>query len=274
MASPPSLHVRAVLDAERAAGFQGLDGSTVKATLPVRQAVVDAAIGSIRDWPSGLAGVTVEIGDANRLFVTVRARVFGFSTPIRLQLRLAPSMQDGIVHLFIDDGSLMASPVALLGPLLGSLPDGVTLQGRQITIDVPRVAVQQGVDDLACMLSGATFESSRGVVWVTLHAAAPVPAPIPSRETAHSPSRRPGAVDVATLRTWLEGSQVDVDLRLDERLANDLVTALHADAQVRTGDDLRDTVTHALRPPSVRFESGAVRLQASVALDPDDVSNR
>lgn len=268
--SASATHLLDILQAERERGFDGLAGSTVEATLPLRQAALDALLSQVRDWPAALDTLTVDIGDANRFLVTAVVRVLGFRTPVRLQVQLAPSMTDGLVHLVIDDGSLMASAVALLGPLLGHLPEGIVLQGRRFTVDVQRLAARQGVADLAGMVSSATFASSRGVLWVTVHVAAPALPPLQSPRVPR-PSMHPSVpFDVASLRTWLQGSQLEVDLHIDTRLANDLVAALHADAQVPSGDALRDTVLKALRPPVVHFDAGGLRVSATAALDHDD----
>ena len=270
--SPSATPLLALLEAERKRGFDGLAGSSLDVTVPLRQAALDAAIAQVRGWPAALEALAVEIGDANRLVVTATVRVFGFRTPVRLHLHLGPSMEDGLVHLVIDDGSLMASVVALLGPMLGSLPQGVRLQGRQFVVDVRRLAAQHGVGDLAGMVSTATFESTRGVLWITAHAAAPASEPMAARVARRSSPQSPLPCDVVTLRDWLQGARVDVDMRMDERLANDLLAALHADAQAPSGHEGRDVVARALQPPVVRFESGVLRLITTAALDVDGSS--
>ena len=267
--SQSASHLLGVLRAERTRGFDGLAGSRIEATLPLRQAALDAALSQVRGWPAAVDGLAVEIGDANRLLVIANVKVLGFRTPVRLHLRLVPSMQDGMVRLVIDDGSLMASAVALLGPLLGNLPEGLVLQGRQLTVDVRRIAAQQGLDDLAGMVSRATFDSSHGVLWITIHAEAPAPEPSEPQVTRSSSAGNPLPFGVAELRAWLQGARVGVDVRMDERLANDLLAALHADAQMASGDERRDIVTRAVQQPVVRFEPGVLRLAAEAALDPD-----
>jgi hypothetical protein len=256
-------HVLAVLEAERELGFDGLAGSWIDARLPLRQAALDAALAQVARWPSAVEGVAVEIGEGNWLTVTATVRVFGFRTPVRLPVRLAPSMDDGLVRLVISDGSLVGSAIALLGPLLGKLPDGLTLEGRQIVVDVRRLGASAGLGDLASMLSTATFESTPGVLWILVKVVAPASAPPMRQSSANVPFH----IDLASVRVWLQGSRVDVDLRMNERLANDLLTALHADLQLPSGDDRRDIMTSALHPPVVRFESGAVRLSATASLD-------
>lgn len=272
--SPPATHVFDVLVAERLRGFTGLAGTQVTATLPVHQAALDTVLGRAA-WPAPLEALGVEIGDANRLHVSAAVRVLGFRTQVRLQLRLAPSMEDGIVRASLDDGSLMASAVALLGPLLGRLPDGVALRGRQITVDVRRLAAQQGFEDVAGMVSAATFDSSPGVLWVTVRAAAPAPQPIESTPSVanSAPARKPFAVDPAQLHAWLQGATVDVDVHLAEHLANALLAAVHADAQVPSGDALRDTLIRAVQQPRVRFEAGVLRVSARAALGDDGASD-
>jgi hypothetical protein len=261
-------HVFGVLAAERARA-----GSQVQVTVPLRQAALDAALAQVV-WPAPVEALAVEIGDANRLHVTAAVRVLGFRTEVRLQLRIAPTMEDGIVRIAIDDGSLLASAVALLGPLLGRLPAGVTLQGRQISIDVPRLAAQQGVEDLAGMVSTATFDTSPGVLWMSVHAAAPAPRPAATQQRVHEQHLTTlPAIDPAQLLAWLRGASVDVDVHMDERLANELLAALHAAAQVPSGDPVRDAFIRAVQKPLVRFEAGTVRVSANAALDDDRPSD-
>lgn len=271
--SPAETNLVAVLQAERARGFEGLTGSRVEAILPLRQAALDAALTQVRAWPPAVEALSVEIRDGNRLNVTATVRVLGFRTPLRLQLRLAPSMEDGIVRLDIDDGSLMASAVTLLGPLLGNLPEGVRLEGRQLTVDVRRLAALGGFDDIASMVSKATFESRRGVLSIYVLATAPALGP-PALPVPRVSSGRALPFDAGQLRAWLSGACVDADVRMDERLANHLLTALHADAQTPSGDEGRDIVMRALQPPVVRFEAGALRLTTAARIDQEDSNER
>src|SRR5688500_3787717 len=92
-------YLLAVLDAERSRGFEGMVGSRIETTLPLRQAALDAALAQVSAWPAPLEHLVVEIGDTNTLHVTATIRVFGFRTPIRVRLRLSPSAEHGIVRL-------------------------------------------------------------------------------------------------------------------------------------------------------------------------------
>jgi hypothetical protein len=68
----------------------------------------------------------------------------------------------------------------------------------------------------------------------------------------------------------LTGARVDVDVRVSERLANELVGAAHADAHTRAAaaSGAPAVLGQSLRRPVLRFEQGTVRLTAGADLQP------
>lgn len=266
--------MRDLLEAERARHFAGLAGSRVDATVPLRQAVIDAALSAVRRWPPPLDGLAVRIAAANVIHVEAVVGVLGFAKTMRLRLRLAPAIEHGIVSLLLDDGSLLASALAWIAPLLGKLPGGVTLEGRRIVVDLQRLADQQGFGDLARMVSSATLTSDDGVLWISARLEVPAtggPASgrLPSGATAPA-SSRPSPFSAEDVLEWLRGAHLDADVRVDERLANELIAAAHAEAQARATaatDAAAAAVARAVTRPVVHFEQGALRLTARAALE-------
>jgi hypothetical protein len=283
-------HVMEMVEAERARGFEGLAGSRVEGLVPVRQALVDAVLAQVPRWPAPVEALAVRIGDANRIHVSAAIRVLGFRTRVRLALRLAPALENGRIRLFLDDRSFMSSAVSWLGPLLGQLPGGVILHGNQITVDVQQFASRLGVADVAALLSAASFHSDEGVLWINARGDVPEgragerPAAESSPREA-VPRASEGAAEAAAraasatrelpftldqLAAWLTGARVDVDVRLSERLANELVGAAHADAHTRAAaaSGAPAVLGQSLRRPVLRFEQGTVRLTAGADLQP------
>lgn len=273
-----------ILESERTHRFQGLLGSSLDIVLPVRQAALDAALAQVPEWPTPLEGLTVRIAADNLIHVGARVRIIGFSTTVRLQLRLDPTIDRGIMRLSIDDGSLAGRAASLIGPLLKQLPRGVTLDGKRVVVDTREFAAQQGVEDLASMLSSATLRSDEGVLWVE--------ARVEVHEgiaTASARAERPGSgarrlpFSVPDLLGWLRGTRVDADIRFVERLVNEVLVTAFADIVSRASsasgsladpapqagaDEVIGIVTRALTPPRVTFEDGAMRVTTTFAPDP------
>jgi len=262
-----------MLDAERARGFEGLAGSAAEVTIPIRQALIDAALLQVTRWPAPLEALGLGIGSGNILEVAAAIKVFGFGKHVRLRLRIAPAVEDGILRLFLDDRSLASNAIAFLGPLLGQLPGGVTLEGRQIVLDITRLAADQGFDDLVHMLSSASFEAEEGILWITARV------DVTSRAGAAASPQRPATTpaplpfQVDDLIAWLRGMRIEADVRADERLANDLLAAAHADAHTAATTGPRTAaaaVAASLRRPTVQFEQGAIRLTIGADVQPAD----
>lgn len=279
-------HVLQVLEAERSRRFPGLGGSRADTVLPVRQALIDEVLARVPRWPAPLDGLHVRIAQGNRLHVGAVIRVLGFRTRVGLTLRLAPAMENGRVRLFVDDRSFVASALSWLGPLMGRLPEGISLQGSQIVADIVALARRQGFDDLAALVSSASFQSEEGVLWVNARVEVPESAGTGEERQPHRSSETglPGGTPGATARAApgvppfsidelvasLAGARVDADLRLDERLVNDLVAAAHEHAQHTAGPgapDVATTLARAVRRPTLRFEPGLVRIRAAADLD-------
>lgn len=260
-----------VLEAERARQFDGFAGSRVDVVLPLRQAAVDAALAAVPRWPAPLEGVSVTVAPDNLLHVGIALRVLGFTTRLRLRLRLHPTMEAGVVRLQIDDDSLVARGLTMLGPVLGQLPDGVTLEGRHLAVQVYRLATQQGAGDLVRLCTDASFTSDEGTLWVRATVRAPAEA-APRGEPRDASTTRPATpLPLQTLLDWLAGATADADIRVTDRLANDLLTA--ALASVAPGSDgggttPADVAVSALQAPVVHFEQGAVRFTTRAVLPP------
>jgi hypothetical protein len=198
------------------------------------------------------------------------------------------------VRLFLDDRSFVSSAVSWLGPLLGRLPGGVTRR-QSIVVDVQQFASRLGVQDVAALLSAASFHSDEGVLWINARADVPEggPASGPDREQparGGAPPRRQDVGEAADraaaatrelpftldeLAAWLTGARVDADVRVSERLANELAAA-HADAQARAAaaSGAPAVLGHSVQRPVLRFEQGTVRLSVGADLQPQSPAPR
>lgn len=254
----PHLRARlvAALAAERRRGYEGLAGSNVQVVLPLRQAVVNQITSTAR-WPRPIETLAVRIAAANVLAVAAQVRVFGFVTPLGVRVRVSPAIEDGILRLEIDDASFVGRAVSWLGPLLARMPVGVRLRGARIEVDMRQVAADHGLADIASMVIPESCTTSDGVVWFTVRVQPPTTVPF-----ANGPSRPPSPppIDPDQLVAWLEGARVHGEIRIDERLANELVAVAHAGLRDATLDNpVQAALVGAFtESPSVRFEAGAL----------------
>jgi hypothetical protein len=282
-------HVMQRVGAERSRGFAGLAGSRVDGLLPVRQALVDAVLARVPRWPAPVEGLEVHIEAGNRIHVSAAIRVLGFRTRVRLPLRLVPAMENGYVRLVMEGRSFVTSAVSWVGPMLGQLPAGIRLEGQHIVVDVRQFADRLGAADLAALLVSASFRSEDGVLWIDARAAVPDDVAAPEPEAVEGEPETVAAESAATegqtadaaaparevpftideVAAWLAGARVDADVRVSERLANDLAAAAHRDAQTQAAarNDGLGVLARAVRRPVLRFEAGALRLSGGADVE-------
>ncbi len=277
-------HLQARLHAafaeERRRGFEGLAGSHVHATVPVRQVLVDTALAESR-WPAPLETVGVRILADNVLAVSAEVRVFGFTTPLRLRVHVSPSTPDGIVDAALDEGSLVARALSWLAPVFATLPRGVRIDGTRMRLDSKLLLSDLGLADVASMVTVTSVTTEDGVAWVSFEGAAPATA---APGHVRSSGDRPPALSAEALVGWLAGAHIDGEVRVSERLANMLVAEAHMaakDARATaandgtTGVSVRDAAIDAVaQPPVIRFEAGALVVSGAARLGAERTSPR
>lgn len=268
----------ALLGEERREGFARLTGSRIRATIPLREPFVAWAIARAR-LPSAIRGLDVRFLPDSRVAVEADVQVLGFGKRLRTVLRLEDSMQAGppkTLRLAFVGRSFLSSAAALAGSALGGY--GVEVRDGIVTIDLDALAARVGVTDLAEHLHALGVSGDEGVLWIAIDAE--VIRPSAGRlETAGNGggSRQagaPGDLRPEDVAAWLKGLHVEATLRIAESLANAAIAALAGEirnpvpseaAVSRAGTDWKPLL-QALPPPRLRFETGAMVVEAEIEL--------
>jgi hypothetical protein len=137
----------AILTRQQAAGFPGLSGSDVRATLRVRQALINEAVDAYAASASAVRDLRVTPRASNRLQVQLKLAKASFlpSLSVTLVIEKQPELpHDPVLGLHITGvGGMMR----LAGPAIASfgvLPPGVRLDGDRLLVDIRAVLTQHG----------------------------------------------------------------------------------------------------------------------------------
>lgn len=258
-----------ILQQERARGLSSLVGSRLSASIPVREAFLNAMLAHVLARQSTLEALHVAMLPANRLDVTATARVLGFRKRLRLGLHVQPlvdSTTGWTGTLAFAERSLVSWLIGMAAPLAATLPPGVTLQDTGVVVEVPPLLSDLGAGDLMPHLSRITFETEPGILWVS--AAIDI---VETRETVvASPSgaARPapgGMPGLEELQAAFTGAMADLHLRIATPLANALLAGALDDAAAATPPERPSPNLFAQVRPWIErqllsFEAGAMVL--------------
>lgn len=260
-----------ILDDERAQGCPGLAGSRVVVHAGVRDAAIDEWIASV-PLPSAIESVQVAFGERGAMTVRGAVRVFGFRKRVAVPLRLASSadLSRGVViHLAFDGASLVASAASWFGPLLGALPRGVSVDERGVTIDLQPTLAGRGLGDVSRYLRALDLETTAGrlVVRATLEAPASEAGGVAVAGTSPAPEidsierTRGGRPGLAAL---VEEAGAEIRLRVSDALATAALQGVMEDTPTARAPRTPWPVAWS-RPPRVRFETGAMVVDAVIS---------
>lgn len=274
----------ALLAEERGAGLERLAGSRVHATVPLRDALVALVIARMR-LPPVVRSVQIRFLPDSRILVEALVRVLGFSKRMDAVLRVEDSMRPGpprTIRLAFAERSFLSSAAGLAGSLLGSLGPGVEIRDGIVTIDLDRLASVAGVADLAEHVREIRMTGQEGVLWVEVeaevgHPSTTRPAPGGGGPGSSGRAAHGEGLDPEVVAPLLEGLRARARVRVAESLANGAIEALAGDIRRAASEGPAappaasrganwKPLLRSLPPPRVRFETGALVIEAEVSL--------
>jgi hypothetical protein len=115
--------------------FSDLKGTTVDATIPVPQYLINELIAEVLKGNKNVASVQVSIHKQNRISSDVKTNVLPW--PLNLKLKLDTSVDlashsSPKIRAWMENNRLLGS----LGSLFNALPEGIKLYGDQVVIDL------------------------------------------------------------------------------------------------------------------------------------------
>jgi hypothetical protein len=278
----------AILRRQRARRFAGLAGSSVDATLPLRQSLLDELVArAVARYPQ--AELDVRLRDGNLLEVRAGWRIFGFPARWRLPFRIEPHAnlaERPILHVRLAETSAAWSAARRAVGGLGLLPAFVRLSDEGVAIDVQQLALQRGMADLLPIVRALSFDGREGILWMRVEAEVPSPtAEVPPEAPASAPPAEQPAGgsdrvprDPAALIAHLAGARATVTLKISEPLANELLDAGLDRARTAPASGPHHATDKAApydvqrllgwcRALRIGFEPGAVSLVAEVVVE-------
>jgi hypothetical protein len=283
-----------VFDDERAAGFSGLAGTHVEATVPITQHLVDVLVaqaGAARN----LGGLSVTLRAKNEIGVAVVKSVFGFDTRLAIDLRIRGPVDlaaDPRLYLVVTQPSITWSAISRIVIAAGLAPPGVEIAREGVAIDLRMLAARAGMPDILALVQTVAFDGDTRALHVQAVMDVPdegVPADVRYRPRQAGPpspaasvgSRLPGA---RTLISEMRGARLSGRVSVSEALANNAIrVALEAsrsagpgksttpESQTRpSGDTPLPLDVSALagwvRQAGVRFQNGRIVLEPDILI--------
>ena len=222
-----------VFDDERAAGFTGLGGTHLEATVPITQRLVDvlvAQVGAARN----LGGLSVTLRAKNEVGVAVVKSVFGFDTRLAIDLRIRGSVDlasDPRLYLVVTQPSITWTAISRIVIAAGLAPPGVEIGRDGVAIDFRMLAARAGVPDMLPLVQTVAFDGDTGTLRV--RAVIDVPEGGVPAEARHRPQQAGGPAptssvgsnlpSAATLLSELRGLRLSGRVSVSETLANNAV---------------------------------------------------
>lgn len=153
---------------ERAAGFTGLAGTHVEATIPLTQRFVDMLVASA-GADRRLSGLRVTLGANREIGVAVVKTVLGFETHLAVDLRIRGPVDlasDPRLYLIVARPSLTWSAISRIVIAAGLAPPGIEIGRDGVAIDLHVLASHAAAADLLSMVQTIGFDSEAGVLRV------------------------------------------------------------------------------------------------------------
>jgi hypothetical protein len=283
-----------LLQRERAAGFSGLAGTHVEATVAVTQHLVDLLVAQAGAARS-VGGLKVTLGPDNQIGVAMVKSVFGFDTRLAIDLRIRGPVDlasDPRLYLLVARPSITWSAISRIVIAAGLAPPGVEIARDGVAIDLRMLAARAGFADVLALVQNVAFDGDAGALRVRAVIDVPQGGIAPEARPAPQGAGAPGPLSGAgmrklpsaeTLVTELRGARLSGRVSVSEALANDAIRiALEAaragasrestgpasdPAAVSTGLRLdRGTLAGWIRQAGVRFENGRIVLEPDILI--------
>jgi hypothetical protein len=150
-----------LLDQLRASQYRDLQGSTVSASIPLSERLLNEILAATVPATARVKDLALHPLAGNRLRVT--ARVVDFLPPLSLTLQIErqPQLPGGPLVLALPpvSGLLALGGAGLVGAML---PAGVRLEGQHIVVDVAEVLRRRGFEDVVRSLKKLELATEPG----------------------------------------------------------------------------------------------------------------
>lgn len=156
--------VERIITEQRAAGFPAFRGTRISGSIPVPEPLINDLAREKSPRNARVERITFLPG--NRVVVDLSVQITIFRKAIQIELIL-PEMVD-VAENPVFPVRVMGS-IALLGTIanaLGQLPQGVTINGGIVSVNLRTFLQKDGNADLLNYLRRLTFVSDRGVLFV------------------------------------------------------------------------------------------------------------
>lgn len=161
---------------QKASGFRDIAGTHVEGRVPLTQALMNEAVaGALRGKNLPLKGATILVTTGNRLIIGLQHGIL--FAPKRVEITFPPQAnlaEDPILRMRLHLGGLggvLAGFAAALFP--GKFPEGVSLSGDQLAIDMRRLLQSRNLGEFAPLLRSLRFQSETGTLWFGFTVAVP-----------------------------------------------------------------------------------------------------
>ena len=160
---PALLHL---LDTQQRDGFPDLRGSEAVLTIPLSDRLVNEAIAAFLPAGGKVREVTVQLHDANRMTVKIRATSsFLPAIPVGLEIEKQPALPDDpILTLKLANASKFVTLAASTLPAMVKLPPGIIVIGDRIRIDVRRLLSERHLDSWLAYISELRIGTREGAL--------------------------------------------------------------------------------------------------------------
>jgi hypothetical protein len=157
-----------ILSQQQAAGFAGLAGSEMAATIRFSDQLLNQLIAAFLPAQQPLRSVSVRSRSGNRLDVTLRLKTPAFAPPIPIALSVErqPAFPDDPVVVLRVAG-LTGGVLHFVGGVLGrfaGLPPGIRLDGERLLVDLRVLAQQRRQAALLAHVQQLTITTEEGRV--------------------------------------------------------------------------------------------------------------
>lgn len=287
-----------VLQRERAAGFSGLAGTHVEATIPITQHLVDVLVAQAGAGRN-LGGLKVTLRPENEIGVAMVKSVFGFDTRLAIDLRIRGPVDlasDSRLYLVVTRPSLTWSAISRIAIAAGLAPSGVEIGQDGVAIDLRMLAARAGLADMLALVQNVAFDGDatglrvRAVIDVPEGGVAPASgrtaekrgAPAPAGASSGGMQYLPSA---GALLPELRGARFAGHVAVTEALANEAIRiALEGARAGGSGESngvqrqvptTRDsalpldpgTLAGWVRKAGVRFQNGRIVLEPDILVE-------
>jgi hypothetical protein len=284
-----------VFQRERAAGFSGLAGTHVEATVPITQHLVDVLVAHAAA-ARHLGGLKVTLRANNEIGVAVVKSVFGFDTRLAVDLRIRGPVDlasDSRLYLLVTQPSITWTAISRIVIAAGLAPRGIEIARDGVAIDLRVLAARSGVSDGLAMVQTITFDGDAGALRVRAVIDLPEGGIPPDARHARQETgapRPPSSAgmrtlpDATTLLAECRGARVSGRVSVSEALANEAIgIALEAARAGGSGESIRSesqaapspgkglhldpgTVAGWVRGVGVRFQNGRIVLEPDILI--------